>query len=54
MRALVLFWLRGERLSPADHAALDRLTGRFGLGVAGLTATIFAIQLIRFFMGVHL
>lgn len=53
MRAILASWLFGRLPSPADHGDLDRVSGRFGIGVAGITAVIFTIQLIRQLIGAH-
>lgn len=52
MRILLRIWLTGDAATtPADHAALDRLSARFAIGAAGVVAVIFIIQFIRQLIG---
>ncbi len=35
----------------ADRPGTDHASARLAIGIAGLTATIFAVQLLRLFLG---
>lgn len=52
MRILLRIWLSGDAATtPADRAALDRLSARFAIAVAGIVALIFIAQLTRQLIG---
>lgn len=54
MRTLLRIWLTGDAATTAaDRVALDRLSARFAIGVAGIVAVIFLVQLSRQLIGVQ-